>query len=101
MLEFYSFKEKALWLEQNYDDVHNELIDNSPKVSFVVAINYGSYNECPFKRGQPDFEKDCYKKIWLTVFLGYYQFHFGLRLNKLPYRTFQQYKDYKNAQKTK
>lgn len=89
LLEVYYYKSEELWLSSNWDDISNESIDNSPKLKFIVAVDWHTGNQRPRNnrfRSEPELNKDYYSYFHLKFYLGYYQFVGILRLKKLPYR---------------
>lgn len=107
LFDFYTIKEKALWLQQNYDDVHNEIIDNSPKLSFVFAIDWwigyqrprGSYSR--FAVDKIEEKKDHYSSLNIRIYLLFWQIHSTIRLHKLPYTTKSEYLQWRRSEKSK
>ena len=102
--EFYTIKEKNFWLSQEWDDVHNETIDNTPRivVPLLFAANWYVYNMRPSRTSRrPHWnpEGNYYKIFNMTIFLGYYQFHIRVNLELLPYKTYEEYLEFKKANK--
>lgn len=103
MVEFYTFKEPSLWLEQRYDDLHNEVIDNSPKLSFIVALNWYFYTERPhtYVRSHANsIYKKYYKSFSIVLYFGYRQFHLQFKYKAMPYKNIKEYKDWRNLEKS-
>lgn len=102
--EFYTIKEKNFWLSQEWDDVHNETIDNTPRivVPIIFAANWYVYNQRPSRlsrRPHWNPEGNHYKMFSMTIFLGYYQLHFSCDLKLMPYKAYEEYLVYKKANK--
>lgn len=104
LIETYYYKTPELWLQQNYDDVHNEVIDNTPKVAFVLAADWCTINQRPrhVRRGSTEVppDQDYYSYLYCKLYLGYYQFVLTLRLKKLPYRNILQWREWKSNEKS-
>lgn len=95
--DFYVIKDKALWLSQEYDDLHNETIDNTPKFAFVLALDWWKGRERPSSlrfSNQPD--RDYYSSFHVRFYLLFFQICAIVRLNKLPYRNKAEYYAWRN-----
>jgi hypothetical protein len=96
--EFYTIKEKNFWLSQEWDDVHNETIDNTPQfvLPLIIAGNCFTFNQRPHgRRAELNPEKNYYRVLVIQVFLGYYQLNFRCNLELLPYKTHDEYIQFK------
>ena len=107
LFDFYYIKETDLWLTHNYDDVHNEVIDNTPKLSFVFAIDWWKGFERPrgsyyrFAVDKIEEVKDHYSYLNIRIYLLFYKFHATIRLHKLPYKTKSEYLQWRRSEKNK
>ncbi len=101
-LEFYTVKEKNFWLSQEWDDVHNDVIDNTPRivVPLIFAVDWYVVNQRPSRtsrRAHWNPEGNHYRIFSMTIFLGYYQIHIRANLALLPYKTYEEYLEYKKS----
>lgn len=102
--EFYTIKEKNFWLSQEWDDVHNETIDNTPQfvLPLIIAGNCYTFNGRPSRTNRRPFwntEGNYYKRFAADIYLGYYHFHFSVNLELLPYKTYEEYLEFKKTRK--
>lgn len=98
--EFYTVKEKNFWLTQEWDDVHNETIDNTPQfvLPLIIAGNFYIYNQRPSRtsrRAHWNPEGNHYRRLSIDLYLGYYHINFHCNLELLPYKTYEEYLQFK------
>ena len=102
LFEWYVIKERALWLQEEWDDVCNERIDNTPKLSFVLALDWKRLYQYPYKhRREPEIDKDYYSYLNIRFYLLFYQLCVTIRLNRMSYRNLEQYRFWRKNVKTR
>ena len=99
LLDVYWLKDKALWLSQE-TDIYNEYIDTSPKAMCLFAIDWWKFNDRPYGNNIKE-PKIYYKGFSIKFYLTYWQVCVTLRLGKLPYTTYDGYRQWRKSDKRK
>lgn len=89
LLDWYWIKNKALWLNSP-TDLNDEEYDTAPRALFLIAIDWFVGSERPYMTIEKP-PKDYYKFFTFKIYLTYYQFCVKVRLNKMSYRTKDEY----------
>lgn len=94
LIDWYWFKDKDLWLTSE-PDVHGNYTDSSPKALFLIALDWFTTQEKPYVTIKQE-PKDYYETFHIRLYLTYYQLCVTVRLGKMPYRTKEEYLQWRN-----
>jgi len=99
----YSFyKSNELWLQDNYDENH-DVVDNSPKLALVLAVDWNFINQRPktrITRRLVDTPKTTYYRVlYTTIYLGYYVLSLDFSFKRMPYTNLDEYLGWRKNEK--